>query len=97
LSVRALWSWSGIEIVPVARSPPIGRRRIGTACTTSLTRRTALTQYSEEIPVEELEQEQASELPGRDLLMSISLPAIPLLGFNGLTCTISASGLLGSL
>jgi hypothetical protein len=25
-----------------------------------------LTQYSEEIPVEELEQEQASELPGRD-------------------------------
>jgi hypothetical protein len=60
-------------------------------------RRTALTQYSEEIPVEELEQEQASELPGRDLLMSISLPAIPLLGFNGLTCTISASGLLGSL
>jgi hypothetical protein len=60
-------------------------------------RRTALTQYSEEIPVEELEQEQASELPGRDLLMSIALPAIPLLGLNGLTCTISASGIGWSL
>jgi len=56
-----------------------------------------LTQYGEEIPVEELEQELASELPGRDLLMSIVLPAIPLLGFNGLTCTINASGILGSL
>jgi hypothetical protein len=56
-----------------------------------------LTQYSEEIPVEELEQEQASELPGRDLLMSIVLPAIPLLGLNGLTCTISASGVGWSL
>jgi hypothetical protein len=56
-----------------------------------------LTQYGEEIPFEELEQEQASELPGRDLLMSISLPAIPMLGFNGLTCTINASGLLGSI
>ena len=60
-------------------------------------RRTALTQFSEEIPVEELEQEQASELPGRDLLMTIALPAIPILGFNGLTCTINASGILGSL
>jgi hypothetical protein len=60
-------------------------------------RRTALTQYGEEIPFEELEQEQASELPGRDLLMSISLPGIPLLGLNGLTCTINASGLSWSL
>jgi hypothetical protein len=60
-------------------------------------RRTALTQYGEEIPFEELEQEEASELPGRDLLMSISVPGIPMLGFNGLTCTINASGLLGSI
>ena len=56
-----------------------------------------MTQYGEEIPFEELEQEQASELPGRDLLMSISLPGIPLLGLNGLTCTINASGLNWSL
>lgn len=56
-----------------------------------------MTQYGEEIPFEELEQEQASELPGRDLLMSISLPGIPLLGLNGLTCTINASGLSWSL
>jgi hypothetical protein len=56
-----------------------------------------LTQYGEEIPFEELEQEQASELPDRNLLMSITLPGIPMLGFNGLTCTINASGLLGSL
>jgi hypothetical protein len=56
-----------------------------------------LTQYGEEIPVEELEHEQASELPGRDLLMSITVPAIPLLGLSGLTCTISASGIGWSL
>jgi hypothetical protein len=56
-----------------------------------------LNQHREEIPVEELEHEQASELPGRDLLMTISLPAIAFLGLNGLTCTITASGINWSL
>jgi hypothetical protein len=94
LWVRALRSRSGIEILPVARSPP----SVDADSLHVIThRRTALTQYGEEIPVEELEQELASELPGRDLLMSITLPAIPMLGFNGLTCTINASGILGSL
>jgi hypothetical protein len=53
-------------------------------------RRIALAQYGEEIPFEELEQEQASELPGRDLLMSISVPGIPLLGLNGMTFEVNA-------
>ena len=55
-------------------------------------RRTALTQYGEEIPVEELEQEHASELPGRELLMGISLLGIPLLGIADLSAVVNTAG-----
>ena len=55
-------------------------------------RRTAVTPYGEEIPVEELEQEHASELPGRDLLISISLLGIPLVGIGDLSAVVSTAG-----
>ena len=51
-----------------------------------------MTQYGEEISVEELEQEQASELPGRDLLMTISLLGIPLLGLSDLAASVTTAG-----
>jgi hypothetical protein len=51
-----------------------------------------LTQNGEEFAVEELEQEQASELPGRDLLMTISLLGIPLLGLSDLTVNANTAG-----
>jgi hypothetical protein len=51
-----------------------------------------LTQYGEEIAVEELDQEQASELPGRDLLMTISLLGIPLLGVSDVTVSANTAG-----
>ena len=55
-------------------------------------RRTVLTQYGEEISVEELAQEHASELPGRDLLMGISLLGIPLVGIADLTVLVNTIG-----
>jgi len=55
-------------------------------------RRTVLTQYGEEIPVEELAQEHASELPGRDLLINISLLGIPLVGIGDLSAVVSTAG-----
>ena len=51
-----------------------------------------MTQYGEEIPVEELEQEHASELPGRDLLISIQLLGIPLVGIGDLSAVVNTTG-----
>jgi len=51
-----------------------------------------LTQYGEEISVEELEQEHASELPGRDLLINISLLGIWLMGITDLAAIINTTG-----
>jgi hypothetical protein len=51
-----------------------------------------LTQYGEEISVEELEQEHASELPGRDLLINLSLLGIPLLGISDLSALLNTAG-----
>jgi hypothetical protein len=53
---------------------------------------TVLTQYGEEISVEELEQEHASELPGRDLLINISLLGIPLMGITDVTALVNTVG-----
>jgi hypothetical protein len=58
----------------------------------SLTGGTVLTQYGEEISVEELEQEHASELPGRDLLINLSLLGIPLLGISDLSALLNTAG-----
>ena len=51
-----------------------------------------MTQYGEEISVEELEQEHASELPGRDLLINISLLGIPLMGIGDLSALVNTAG-----
>ena len=51
-----------------------------------------MTQYGEEISVEELEQEHASELPGRDLLINISLLGIPLMGIGDLSALVNSAG-----
>jgi hypothetical protein len=51
-----------------------------------------LTQYGEEISIEELEHENASQLPGRDLLMAVSLLGIPLLGLDPLSLAVSTAG-----
>lgn len=51
-----------------------------------------MTQYGEEISVEELEQEHASELPGRDLLINLSLLGIPLLGISDLSALLNTAG-----
>ena len=51
-----------------------------------------MTQYGEEISVEELEQEHASELPGRDLLINISLLGIWLMGITDLAAIINTTG-----
>ncbi|MGH9276981.1 MAG: hypothetical protein ACRD12_02575 [Acidimicrobiales bacterium] len=45
-----------------------------------------------EMSVEELANEQAAELPGRDLLAGISLLGIPLLGIDGVTVNVDTSG-----
>jgi len=51
-----------------------------------------LSQYSEEISVEELEREQAAELPGRDLLINISFLGIPLMGITDLGALLNTAG-----
>jgi hypothetical protein len=49
-------------------------------------------QYGEEISVEELEHEHASELPGRELLMGITLLGIPLMGITDVTALVNTAG-----
>jgi len=51
-----------------------------------------LTQHGEEISVEELEQEHASELPRRDVLISISVLGIPLMGISDVTALVNTIG-----
>jgi hypothetical protein len=42
--------------------------------------------------VEELAQEHAAELPGRDLLIGISLLGIPLMGITDVTALVNTIG-----
>jgi hypothetical protein len=49
-------------------------------------------QYGEEISVEELEHEHASELPGRELLVGITLLGIPLMGITDLSALVNTAG-----
>ena len=51
-----------------------------------------MTQYGEEISVEELEHEHAAELPGRELLIGISLLGIPLVYVPDLGAVLSTAG-----
>ena len=51
-----------------------------------------MTQHGEEISVEELEQEHASELPRRDVLISISVLGIPLMGISDVTALVNTIG-----
>ena len=53
-----------------------------------------------EIPLAELDRQQASELPGRDLLIGISVLGIPLAGLDGVSVNVNTSGpdwLFGSI
>ena len=45
-----------------------------------------------EIPVAELDRQQAIELPGRDLLIGVSLLGIPLAGLDGVSVNVNTSG-----
>lgn len=51
-----------------------------------------MTQYGEEISVEELEHEHAAELPGRDLLISLTVLGIPLMGITDLGALLNTAG-----
>jgi hypothetical protein len=51
-----------------------------------------LTQHGEEISVEELEQEHASELPRRDMLINSSVLGIPLMGITDVTALVNTVG-----
>jgi len=51
-----------------------------------------LTQYGEEISVEELEHEHAAELPRRDLLINISVLGIPVMGISDVTALVNTIG-----
>jgi hypothetical protein len=53
---------------------------------------TVLTQYGEEMSVEELAEEHAAELPGRDLLINVSLLGIPLMGITDVTALVNTIG-----
>ena len=44
------------------------------------------------ISFEELDHQQASELPGRDLLIGVSLLGIPLAGVSGVDVVVNTSG-----
>ena len=53
-----------------------------------------------EISTDELERQEASELPARDLLIGISLLGIPLAGLDGLNVNVNTAGpnwLFGSI
>ena len=53
-----------------------------------------------EVTWDELDDQGASELPSRDLLLGISLLGIPLLGLDGLTINVNTAGpnwLIGSI
>ncbi|MGH9280410.1 MAG: hypothetical protein ACRD12_20215 [Acidimicrobiales bacterium] len=45
-----------------------------------------------QLTVDELEHEEAAELPGRDLLAGISLLGIPLVGIDGVTVNVDTAG-----
>lgn len=45
-----------------------------------------------DVSFDELDNEQASELPGRDLLAGISLLGIPLLGIDGVSVNVNTTG-----
>ena len=45
-----------------------------------------------EITIEELEQQEAVELPNRELLASVSLLGIPLIGIDGVNINIDTKG-----
>jgi hypothetical protein len=42
--------------------------------------------------VDELDQQLASELPGRELLIGVSLLGIPLAGIDGVSANVNTSG-----
>jgi hypothetical protein len=53
-----------------------------------------------EVTVEELEDQHAAELPGRDLLLSISVLGLPLVSADPLSVNVDTSGpgwLIGSV
>jgi hypothetical protein len=53
-----------------------------------------------EISSAELDGQQATELPGRDLLIGVSLLGIPLVGLDGLSVNVDTAGpdwLFGSI
>ncbi len=47
---------------------------------------------SNDLTVEELEGQHAAELPGRDLLIGLSLLGIPLAGVDGVTINVNTTG-----
>lgn len=46
----------------------------------------------EGLSVEELDREQATELPGRDLLLGVSILGLPLASLDGLSVNVDTSG-----
>lgn len=55
---------------------------------------------NDRITADELESQQATVLPGRDLLLGISVLGLPLIGLDGLTVNVDTKGpnwLIGSV